>query len=81
MDQEWFPCPMCLSTLIPGAAYAVKREEGTGKVWDLGATPPTLVQCTRCEGSGRLRDLRQRTDRREGMDRRTRVTRGSMRSA
>ena len=52
MAERWFPCPLCVSTLIPGAPYsaAAKREKGTGQVWDLSAQPPALVQCTRCQG-------------------------------
>jgi hypothetical protein len=67
-----YPCPLCLRTLIPGAAYAPASQatRGTGKVWALTSTERTLVTCERCGGSGQLANRRERRERRQRTDRR-----------
>ncbi|MDQ6747532.1 MAG: hypothetical protein M3010_05430 [Candidatus Dormibacteraeota bacterium] len=72
--SNFFACPVCVSTLVPGAKLTYPRataEKGAGKVWDLSGGAPQLVECARCKGTGMLEDLRQRSDRRQRIDRRT----------
>lgn len=68
-----FPCPVCSNTMLPGATYAEHRQaktRGVGKVWELSAGAPTLVECERCQGHGVLGNRRTRLDRRQRTERR-----------
>ena len=72
--EKFFACPICANTLVPGATLTYPRvavEKGAGRVWDLSNGAPKLVECTRCQGSGQLLDLRDRADRRNSTDRRS----------
>ncbi|MGI8610474.1 MAG: hypothetical protein ACR2MY_14830 [Candidatus Dormibacteria bacterium] len=72
--EKYFACPICANTLVPGATLSYPRvtaEKSSGQVWDLSDGAPRLVRCTRCEGTGRLMDLRERSDRRNSTDRRS----------
>ena len=73
MGDSWFPCPVCRGTMIPGAQMVYPRpvnQPGPGKIWDLSNGTPQLVPCERCQGTGKLPDLRGRGDRRLSSDRR-----------
>lgn len=68
-----FPCPVCSNTMVPGATYAelhTARTRGVGKVWELSAGTPALVECPRCHGTGVLENRRDRRERRQRTERR-----------
>ncbi|HEV1997763.1 MAG TPA: hypothetical protein VGR61_06495 [Candidatus Dormibacteraeota bacterium] len=72
--EKFFACPLCANTLVPGAKMTYPRaaaEKSVGRVWDLSNGPPELVVCARCQGTGQLRDLRDQSDRRISIDRRS----------
>jgi hypothetical protein len=68
-----FPCPVCSNTMVPGATYAelhTAKTRGAGKVWELSAGAPALVECKRCQGTGVLENRRDRRERRQRTERR-----------